>query len=403
MDDRQIDKFYQASNRKINAIKLDYKRSLYSEINWNNRLIGIKGPRGVGKTTLILQHIKESFEDRSKVLYVSLDNLWFASNSLGELVEYHYSHGGTHIFLDEIHRYKYEEWQGLMKNIYDDYPELRIVYTGSSMLQMEASGGDLSRRLRVYDMPGMSFREYLAFEKVLDYRILSLEEILSDHVNICSDIASSIRILPHFERYLKCGYYPFYKEDGDGFEQRLQEVARQIIEYDLPAVEDVEFTTIQKAKKMLMILAVQVPFVPNMTLLYQELETNREQGLKILYALEKGGLLGLLRTKVKALKHLSAPDKIFLDNTNLMYAVSDNVDIGNMRETFFWNQLSRHHVVNAPAKGDFEVSGKYLFEVGGRKKSFEQIKDVKDSYLAIDQIEIGNGNKIPLWLFGFLY
>ena len=143
MDDRQIDKFYQASNRKINAIKLDYKRSLYSEINWNNRLIGIKGPRGVGKTTLILQHIKESFEDRSKVLYVSLDNLWFASNSLGELVEYHYSHGGTHIFLDEIHRYKYEEWQGLMKNIYDDYPELRIVYTGSSMLQMEASGGDI--------------------------------------------------------------------------------------------------------------------------------------------------------------------------------------------------------------------------------------------------------------------
>lgn len=403
MDENQANKFYQTSNRKVNAVKLDYKRSLYSEINWDNRLIGIKGPRGVGKTTLIFQHIKEAFDDRSKVLYVSLDNLWFASNSLEDLVEYHYSHGGTHIFLDEIHRYKHSEWQSLIKNIYDDYPDMHIVYTGSSMLQMEALGGDLSRRLRSYDMPGMSFREYLAFEGVLDHRALSLEEILSNHVNICSDIASRIKILPHFERYLKCGYYPFYKEDGDGFDQRLQEVARQIIEYDLPAVEEVEFSTIQKAKKMLMILAVQVPFVPNMTSLYQELETNREQGLKILNALGKGGLLGLLRTKVKALRHLSSPDKIFLDNTNLMYAISDNVDIGNVRETFFWNQLSRYHTVTAPAKGDFEVSGKYLFEVGGRKKSFEQIKDIENSYLAVDQMEIGVGNRIPLWLFGFLY
>ena len=250
-------------------------------------------------------------------------------------------------------------------------------------------------------MPGMSFREYLAFEKVFDYRILSLEEILSDHVNICSDIASSIRILPHFERYLKCGYYPFYKEDGDGFEQRLQEVARQIIEYDLPAVEDVEFTTIQKAKKMLMILAVQVPFVPNMTLLYQELETNREQGLKILYALEKGGLLGLLRTKVKALKHLSAPDKIFLDNTNLMYAAGpEDLDPQAVRETFFYNNLYKDNAVN---KGDknthFLINGKYRFRIeASRPKS-----NRKDVLYAIDGIKEGEGNIIPLWLFGFLY
>lgn len=226
MEEKQINRFYQTSNRKINAVGLEYKRSIYSGINWNNRLIGIKGPRGVGKTTLMLQHIKEAFEDRTKVLYVSLDNLWFASNSLEDLVEYHYSHGGTHIFLDEIHRYKFEDWQSAVKNIYDDYPDLYIVYTVSSMLQMDASEGDLSRRLRIYDMPGMSFREYLAFEGIMDYRVLSLEEILSNHVNICSDIISRTRIFSHFEHYLKCGYYLFYKEDGDGFEQRLQEVVR---------------------------------------------------------------------------------------------------------------------------------------------------------------------------------
>lgn len=395
-----IDYLYQISNRKINQISLTYKRPLYYQINWDNRLIGIKGPKGVGKSTLILQHIKENFHDRSKVLYVSLDNMWFSSNDLFDLVEYHYTHGGTHIFLDEIHKYK--KWQDCIKNIYDDYPDLHIVYTGSSILKLKSGDGDLSRRLRSYEMSGLSFREYLMFEGALNYPEISLEDILADHVSIASDIVSRIKILPFFETYLSNGYYPFYKEEGDGYLFRVQEVITQTIDMDIPAVEDVEYSTLQKLKKLLMILAVQVPFIPKMNELYKELDTNREQGLKLLNLLEQAKMISMLKTPAKALKNISAPEKLYLDNTNMMYALSSYVEIGTVRETFFMKQLSLSHGVSLPAKGDFKIDQKYLFEVGGRKKSFDQIKDEKDSYLAIDSIEIGNGNKIPLWLFGFL-
>lgn len=395
-----VDYLYQTSNRKINQISLGYKRPLYYQVNWDNRLIGIKGPKGVGKSTLLLQHIKEAFTDRSKVLYVSLDNMWFSTNDLVDLVEYHYTHGGTHIFLDEIHKYK--NWQDCVKNIYDDYPDLHIVYTGSSILKLKSGDGDLSRRVRSYEMSGLSFREYLMFEGALEHPAINLENILSDHISIASEIVSKIKVLPYFEAYLANGYYPFYKEEGDGYLLRIQEVITQTIDMDIPAVEDVEYGTLQKLKKLLMILAVQVPFIPKMNELYQELETNREQGLKLLNLLEQAKLISMLKTPVKALKNISAPDKLYLDNTNMMYALSSNADIGTVRETFFKNQLSISHEVALPAKGDFKIDQKYLFEVGGRKKSFNQIKDEKDSFLAIDSIEIGNGNKIPLWLFGFL-
>ena len=363
-------------------------------------MIGIKGPKGVGKSTLILQHIKESFPDRSKVLYVSLDNIWFTTNDLTDLVEYHYTHGGSHIFLDEVHRYK--GWQQVMKNIYDDYPNLHIAYTGSSILKVRAAEGDLSRRLCSYDMNGLSFREYLAFEGVMDYRILTLEEILSDHVSIAADITAGVRILPHFEKYLETGYYPFYKEEGDGYLSRVQEVVSQTIDMDIPAIEDVEYDTLQKLKKLMVILANQVPFIPKMNEFYQKMQTSREQCLKLLNILEYAKLISMLKTPAKALKHISAPNKLYLDNTNMMYALSPNAPTGTIRETFFMNQLSQSHGVSLPNKGDFKVNGKYLFEVGGRKKSFEQIKDEADGFLAIDSIETGNGNKIPLWLFGFL-
>ena len=395
-----IDYLYQISNRKINKISLDYKRPLYYRINWDNRLIGIKGPKGVGKSTLLLQHIKETFADRSKVLYVSLDNMWFSTNDLVELVEYHYTHGGTHIFLDEIHKYK--NWQDCVKNIYDDYPDLHIVYTGSSILKLKSGDGDLSRRVRSYEMSGLSFREYLIFEGALEHPAINLEEILTGHVSIASEIVSRIKVLPYFESYLTNGYYPFYKEEGDGYLLRVQEVITQTIDMDIPAVEDVEYGTLQKLKKLLMILAVQVPFIPKMNELYQELDTNREQGLKLLNLLQQAKLISMLKTPVKALKNISAPDKLYLDNTNMMYALSGNAEIGTVRETFFMNQLSILHEVSLPAKGDFKIDQKYLFEVGGRKKSFDQIKDEKDSFLAIDSIETGNGNRIPLWLFGFL-
>ena len=395
-----LDYLYQISNRKISGISLDYKRPLYRKINWDNRLIGIKGPKGVGKSTLLLQHIKESFPDRSKVLYVSLDNIWFATNDLTDLVEYHYTHGGTHIFLDEVHRYKW--WPKVIKNLYDDYPDLHIAYTGSSILKVKTADADLSRRLRSYDMNGLSFREYLAFEGVMDYRTLELEEILSDHISVASDIAAGLKVLPYFEKYLETGYYPFYKEEGDGYLSRVQEVVSQTIDLDIPAIEDVEYNTLQKLKKLMVILANQVPFIPKMNEFYQEMQTSREQGLKLLNILEDAKLITMLKTSAKALKHISAPDKLYLDNTNMMHALSPNAQAGTVRETFFMNQLSHSHRVSLPIKGDFRVDEKYLFEVGGRKKTFEQIKDESDSFLAIDSIEIGHGNKIPLWLFGFL-
>lgn len=395
-----IDYLYLISNRKINKISLDYKRPLYYKINWDNRLIGIRGPKGVGKSTLILQHIRETFEDRSKVLYVSMDNIWFSSNSIIDLVEYHYTHGGTHIFLDEVHKYK--GWQDCIKNIYDDYPDLHVVYTGSSILKLKSGDGDLSRRLRSYEMTGLSFREYLLFEGALDYNVIDLQDILKQHITIASDISDKIKVLPYFEKYLSNGYYPFYKEEGDGYLSRVQEVITQTIDVDIPVVEDVEYGTLQKLKKLLMILSVQVPFIPKMNQLYHELQTNREQGLKLLNILEDAKLITMLRSQVKSLKHISAPDKLYLDNTNMMFALSDNVKIGTIRETFFMNQLSQAHEVTLPLKGDFKINQIHLFEVGGKKKTFEQIKDEANSYLAIDSIEIGNGNRIPLWLFGFL-
>ena len=395
-----IDYLYQVSNRKINLISLDYKRPLYYEINWDNRLIGIKGPKGVGKSTLILQHIKETFTDRSKVLYVSLDNIWFSTNNLTEVVEYHYSHGGTHIFLDEVHKYK--NWQTVVKNIYDDYPNLHIVYTGSSVLKIKSAEGDLSRRLRSYEMNGLSFREYLSFEGIMNCPAIEWEDLLANHVTLASEIASRIKVLPHFERYLASGYYPFYKEEGDGYLSRVQEMVAQTIEADIPAVEDVEYETLQKLKKLLVILSNQVPFIPKMNDFYQEMQTTREQGLKLLGILEDAKLISTLKTPAKALKHLSAPNKIYLDNTNMMYALSENAQIGTIREIFFMNQVSQTRTVALPEKGDFKVDGKYLFEIGGRKKSYEQIKNEADSYLAVDDIETGNGHRIPLWLFGFL-
>ncbi|MBQ8672791.1 MAG: ATP-binding protein [Bacteroides sp.] len=401
MDEKDIERIYRSFHRKLQDTSLDFIRYLYKRINWEDRLIGIKGARGVGKTTLILQHIKRSFPNPDAALYVSLDNLWFMTHSLEDLIEYHYTHGGTHVFLDEVHRYP--QWQTLIKNLNDDYPNLRIVYTGSSMLEIENRQGDLSRRQIVYQLAGLSFREFLDFEYGMKVPTYTLEELLQQHVSIAMQLVGQMKILPAFEKYLRKGHYPFYKETHEGFEFRLQEVIRQVIESDLPAVEDVQYVTTQKLKKMLMILAERVPHTPNMSELYKELETNREQGLKMLYALERGGLLALLNNQIKNYKSLSRPNKIYLDNTNLMYALSANTDIGTVRECFFNNQLKVLYEVFLPMQGDFEVNRKYLFEVRGRTKTFQQIKDIPDSYLAVDNTEVGHHNRIPLWMFGLLY
>lgn len=397
-----LDEILRIYNRRLQGTPEGFKRYLIDKIDWRDNLIAIKGAKGTGKTTMLLQHIKESFTDKDKALYLSLDNLWFETHSINDLIEYHYTHGGTHLFLDEVHYYP--KWKTLIKNINDDYPGLHVVYTGSSMLKIDSGVADLSRRQLPYTLHGMSFREYLLYEGLAEIEPIPFDFLLNNHRQIAEDILSNgMKILPLFADYLRHGYYPFYKSVYSGFEIRLQQVVNHVLENDYPIIEGVEQSTIRKTKKMFMILAEQVPQPPNMSNLYNELETDRNQGLKMLYALEKAGLLALLSDKPKHIDKLSRPEKIFMDNSNLMYAYAMAPNIGTVRETFFLSQLAVDHSVTYPAKGDFLVDGKYLFEVGGRKKSFEQIKDVADSYLAVDDTEIGHHNRIPLWMFGLLY
>ena len=401
-----VEPLYNNLNRRVGTTQTQLMRYSYASIDWDDRLIAIKGPRGCGKTTLILQHIKKDFKNRDNLLYISLDDLWFANNNVVELIDMLYAQGLTHIFIDEVHYYSH--WKQLIKNLYDNYPNLHIVYTGSSMLEIEKSRVDLSRRQIMYEMQGLSFREYLLFENLLEMPTVTLDNLLENHQQIAEQVVARLggineKVLPLFGKYLEMGYYPFYKDVKRGYHSRLKEVANLIIEQDYPKIEDVSQSTIQKMRKMLMVLANRVPQTPNMVELCRELETDRNQGLKMLNALEKGGLLGLLSKETKTLKHLARPDKIYLNNTNLMYALVTNPDIGTIRETFFFNQLSQSHSLLYPAEGDFKVDGKYTFEVGGKGKSFTQIKDLPASYLAVDGIEIGHHNRIPLWMFGLLY
>lgn len=403
MEDKDVQPLIERMDYLVDKVSVGFHRYLFSEIKWRNRLLGIKGGRGTGKTTLLRQHVREEFGGvGEKALYVSLDDLWFSRNSLIDLADWHRKRGGTHLFIDEVHYLK--PWQTYIKNLTDFFPDLSVAYTGSSMLKIDYGGADIFRRQIVYDLNGLSFREYLAFEGIKDVSPLGLDEILDNHREIARKIARGVSILKHFRDYLSFGYYPFYREDRESFRVRLQSVVNQVLEVDLPTIEEVSTATVFKAKKMLAILADSVPQTPKMAVLYRELETDRNQGLKILKALARSGLLGLLSTEKVSLKDMSRPDKIYLDNTNLMYALSREVDTGCRRETFFLNQLrASGHDVTYPAQGDFLVDGRHTFEVGGSGKGFSQIKDMPDSYVAADDIEVGIGNKIPLWLFGFLY
>ena len=401
MEQAELQPLYDSYHRKIAKIDLHFKRYLYSQINWKARIISIKGARGVGKTTLLLQHILENYEDIDQTLYASLDNLWFATHSLMDLVDWADRHGISRLYLDEVHRY--EGWSQALKNIYDDYPDMSIVYTSSSLLVLDNATVDMSRRQTPYTMYGLSFREYLELEGIFKTRTIPLDDILKHHVRKAMEIVGNIKVAPLFEAYLSQGYYPFYRESPEDFPSRLRETVTVVIDSDLPAVENVTYETLQKVKKLLMIISEHVPFEPNMSELWRQLSTDNESGLKMLYALDKAQVLALLTAKTKNYKSLTKPDKIFLGNPNLMHVLCPKVDKGNERETFFISQLRVLHDVRYPKQGDFLIDDKHLFEVGGKGKTFVQIADLPDSYLAVDDTEVGSGSRIPLWLFGFLY
>jgi len=381
----------------------DFVRYLMPQINWNNRLFAVVGARGTGKTTMLLQYIKQNL-DFSKAFYMSLDDLFFTTNRLIDVVRKLWQEGVTHFFIDEVHKYPYETWAQELKNIYDSYPDIKVVFSGSSILNIYKGNADLSRRAIYYELFGLSFREFLKFEGVKNMPAVDFEDLLKNHVSIAAEIIRDIKILPLFRQYLQTGYFPYYKEDLKSYPMRLLNTVNAVIETDLPAIENIEYPSVHKLKRLLAVISTMTPFTPNMTDLSKQVEIQRSNLPKSLILLERARLLGLLRNIEKSPGDLSKPSKIFLDNPNLAFALGENnPNAGNLRETFFYNQLKVYDKINSSAKGDFMVDNKYVFEVGGKGKKFTQIAGVPNSYLAIDDSEMGFGNKIPLWMFGFLY
>ena len=397
-----MEKLKKIHTRLINETDLGFIRYNIDKLPWEDKLIGIKGARGVGKTTLFLQYIKREYGLSEKALYVSLDDLYFTEHKLVDLAEDFVALGGEHLFLDEVH--KYPNWSVELKNIYDYYKNLKVSFTGSSLLEILNSRSDLSRRALVYEMKGLSFREYLNLYHDMGFKAYSLGDILENHVEIALEIGKRLKPLKHFPAYLRHGYFPFYDGNWDKYRKRLQEILNMIIEMELPMLRRTDVSIVPKIKHLLYILSMHVPFQPNISSLAGKIEVTRKTILEYLNYLHDAKVLNALYKDSVGISLLKKPDKLYLENTNYSYAIGhDEPNLGNLRETFFYNQVCESHKLNLVDKGDFLIDGKYTFEVGGKHKDFSQIANLKESYIAADNMEFGSGNKIPLWLFGFLY
>jgi uncharacterized protein len=389
-----METLFQYSNQLIAQVDSAFTRYVYARINWNNRLLGLIGPRGVGKTTLILQHIKKKLNPR-QTLYVTSEDFYFAKNRLSELANDFVKAGGNYLFVDEIH--KYPDWSRELKLIYDYHQELTIVFTGSSILDIKKGSADLSRRAVIYEMQGLSFREYLMLFHQIEVPTYSLEKIVDQQV----DLPQIPHPLPLFQDYLKKGYYPFAKEDDFGL--RLQQVVNQTLEVDIPNYAQMNVSTGRKLKQLLAIVAQSVPFKPNMTKLAEMLNISRNNIADYFLYMEDAGMIAQLRSQTEGVRALGKVDKVYLDNTNLLFNLAgENQNKGNIRETFFLNQASVNHQVSSSYLGDFKIDT-MDFEVGGKDKGLKQIKTAEKGYLVKDDIERGYLNTIPLWHFGLMY
>jgi predicted AAA+ superfamily ATPase len=386
------------------------KRYLYDLMEWSERCIGILGARGTGKTTLMLQHIKDAYRTRGEALYVSVDSPYFLARNLFEFAGEFHRMGGKALFLDEIH--KYPDWSVHIKSVYDALPGLKIVFSGSSLLQIAKQKGDLSRRAIIYNLHGLSLREYINFSHNKAYPAYSLAQVIADHQQIADDLCRDFKPLKEFRDYLQTGYYPFFLEGVPLYKFKVREVINHILEVDLPLVNRIEPRQISKIKKLLYLLATGVPFVPNLAKLAEATDISRPRLYEYLENLQDAKLLNLVRSQGRGYEVLTKPEKILLENGNLMYAIAEEVNSGALRELFFVNQLRNAHsihpallssTVELAGSGDFIVNGRYTFEVGGKKKGFKQLSGVDDAFVVADDIEAGFKNKIPLWLFGFLY
>ena len=381
---------------QLELVSLAFKRYNYDKLPWEARLVGLMGPRGVGKSTLILQHIKsKSPEEQAKSLYVSADHSYFTTSTLIETANQFVREGGEWLYIDEVH--KYEGWSQELKQIYDSHPGLHVFFTGSSILDIIDGEADLSRRVILFDMQGLSFREYLEMFHGIKTPIRSLEDILNGK----TEIEGLQHPIPLFNQYLHEGYYPFSKEGF--FQQRLQQVIRLTMEVDIPQYANMSPATGKKLRRMLSIIASNVPYKPEATGLANEIKVSRNDIPTYLLYMEKAGMIGQLRDETGGMRGLGKTEKVYLDNTNIIYALSgENANIGNVRETFFYNQTRLALDVTSSKVSDFSI-GKYTFEVGGAKKSHRQIKDVANSFIVRDDTEYANGDILPLWTFGLLY
>ncbi len=390
-----------ASEKAIEKVETNYIRQHIKWLDQPERLIGIKGSRGVGKTTLLLQYAKQKLPVKNTV-YISLEDLYFSENSFYDFAVAFVQEGGKYLLVDEVHHYS--RWSTEMKKIYDTLPELRVIYTGSSLLHLSMGRTDLSRRSVNYTLPGLSFREFINLTNNHKFPALSLQEILKDHKQHAKAVWKDIKPIEHFKKYLKTGYYPFFLEGENNYHKKLNEIIIQILESDLPFSAGIRYANIQKIKQILYIISESVPFKPNIEKISSRVGISRNTLKEYLYYLHEALLTMNLGSESKGISKLSKPEKVYLHNPNIINALAgEDADKGNLRETFFYNQISNNHYVTSASKGDFLIDRKYLFEIGGRNKTQKQIAGIPNSYLALDDIESGYKNEIPLWLFGFLY
>ena len=387
-------RLFEYSNKLINETETSFLRYMYAEINWNNRMIGLIGPRGVGKTTLVLQYIKQNLNP-AETLYITAEDFYFVDNKIIELVDTFVKFGGKYLFIDEIHKYK--DWARELKLIYDYHKDLKVVFIGSSVLDIKKGASDLSRRAVVYNMQGLSFREYLKLFHNISAQTYTLEEILQHKV----DIPEMERPLPYYVDYLKRGYYPFALEED--FDIRLAQIINQTLENDIPIYADMNVATGRKLKQLLAIISKSAPFKPNMSKIAEMLSASRNNISDYCLFMEEAGMIAQLRDHTGGIRGLGKVDKIYLDNTNLIYNLANNTsNIENIRETFFLNQMRVKHNVLSSTVSDFLIDD-MTFEVGGKNKGQKQIKNIENGYVVKDDIEYGFLNVIPLWQLGLTY
>ena len=401
-----MDKLFERHDDYMEKVPMDFVRGLAGHIDWNLRLIAIKGPKGVGKSTLMQQYIKQHFApDDRHVLYCSADTSYFTSHSLVDTADMFYKRGGRYLFIDEVH--KYDGWSREVKEIYDLHRDLHLVVSGSSLLQINDGQADLSRRLVQYTMPGLSFREFLAMNRIIDVKSVSLDQILKAPNAFCREVKRYCQPLEFFFRYLKEGYYPFYFENQTIYQNLVESVVNYTIDTELTRFRGIEMGNCRKVKALLKVISQMVPYEVDISKLSKNIGIQRPTTLKYLKNLEEAALIQRLFTDVDSISDLQKPDKILLDNSNLLYTLADTApEIGTVRETFFCNQLvaaGQKVEYGGLKSGDFRIDNNVIVEVGGKDKGFRQISDEENAYVAADDIDSATTHKIPLWAFGFLY